>query len=90
MKREISNDIENDDDRNNISKIKKYSDRGEKIGELVSSDSRIGFPLKKPNIEKNPHGWFWASHTDVIATVAGSHTRKTSFIHLFLISYVIM
>jgi hypothetical protein len=50
-------------------------DLAERIASLVAEDDRVGFPETEPDVDANPHGWFFPPHKVVMHTMMNQDTR---------------
>jgi hypothetical protein len=47
----------------------------DRVWDLVAADERVGFPLREPAVDKNPHGWFFPPHKVVMSNIMTPQTR---------------
>ena len=58
----------------------------EKVALLVKEDSRVGWPTTRPPFDTMVHGWFFASHEEVLLSLLDREkTCKTSELDIYII-----
>lgn len=63
------------DDRSPKRPRQDVADLAERIAALVAEDDRVGFPDEEPDVDANPHGWFFPPHKVVMHTMMNEDTR---------------
>jgi hypothetical protein len=53
-----------------------------KLQRFIQSDARIGYPLKRPNFQWFPHGWFFDSHIETIDVILAVKPETSNLLSL--------